>query len=391
VNLGADTSLCRSDTLILDGGNLGAAYIWQDGQTSQTVVVRQEGIYHVMVTKDGCIGKDSITISSLPSPLITLSDDTTICRAGGAILTAGGGYSYSWFPTGSLSNSTSSITRATPDTTTKYYLTVGGNNNCMAKDSVIITVIPKSVFGVQAAKPVLCEGDTVLLSASGGNNYIWSPSLTLSNPFSDRTAAFPLHTTLYKVIIEDDACRLTDSLFVNVPVVDKPEIEITKSNNINCFIAQSSLDAGSGIRYLWRPSIGLSDSTSRSPVATPTASTTYYAFVTMANGCVVLDSITVDVNKTGDGSGFLVPTAFTPNNDGKNDCFGVKQWGTVTDFSLNLYNRWGELIFHGDNVSQCWNGLYKGTLQPAAVYVYWIKAKTLCGDVFRKGTFVLMR
>jgi gliding motility-associated-like protein len=220
---------------------------------------------------------------------------------------------------------------------------------------------------------------------------MWSPSSTLANPFDNNTAAFPQSTTLYKVIIKDEICDLQDSLFINLPVVDKPNIEITKSNDINCFMAQASLDAGVGNKYLWRPSAGLSDSTSRILIITPTTSTTYYAFVTTSNGCEVWDSVTVNVNITANENGFPVATAFTPNNDGKNDCFGVKQWGTVSNFSLNLYNRWGELIFHSDNPSQCWNGFYKNVLQPSDVYVYWIKAKTICGDVFRKGTFVLIR
>ncbi len=103
------------------------------------------------------------------------------------------------------------------------------------------------------------------------------------------------------------------------------------------------------------------------------------------------DRITVNVNKGGDGSGFPVANAFTPNGDGKNDCFSVKHWGAVTDFSLNLYNRWGELVFHSDDPTKCWNGIYKGVLQPSDVYVYWIKAKTRCGEIFRKGTFALIK
>jgi gliding motility-associated-like protein len=391
VMIGADKFLCSSDTLLLDAGNTGASYLWQDGQTTQKFVVRNEGVYHVTVTKDGCVGGDSIIISNLQSPLITLSDDTTICKTGTAVLTGSGGGIYFWAPRNGLSDSTNPIITAVPDTTTKYYLTVTANNGCKSKDSVTITVIPKPVFGVQVGRPILCEGDTALLSASGGSRYTWSPSSTLSNPFSNSTQAFPQSTTLYKVFIEDATCNLQDSLFINLPVIDKPAIAITKSNDINCFVAHTLLDAGSGNKYLWQPSIWLSDSTSRNPIASPSASMVYYAFVTTSSGCVISDSITVNVNKKDDGSGSFVPTAFTPNNDGKNDCFGVKQWGDVKDFSLNLYNRWGELIFRADNPSKCWDGFYKGVLQPNGVYVYWVKAKTLCGDVFRKGSFVLIR
>jgi gliding motility-associated-like protein len=86
-----------------------------------------------------------------------------------------------------------------------------------------------------------------------------------------------------------------------------------------------------------------------------------------------------------------VPGGFTPNNDGKNDCFGVGYWGQVSDFAMNVYNRWGELIFSANNPTQCWDGKYKGQLQPSDVYVYIIKAKTICGNIFRKGTVALIK
>jgi gliding motility-associated-like protein len=119
--------------------------------------------------------------------------------------------------------------------------------------------------------------------------------------------------------------------------------------------------------------------------------TTYHVTITTNEGCVVEDSITVNFFKGDDGSGFPVPSAFTPNGDGKNDCFGVKYWGDVQAFSMNIYNRWGEVVFRADNPAQCWNGIHKGQLQPGDVYVYLIKAKTRCGEVLRKGTFTLVR
>jgi len=59
-----------------------------------------------------------------------------------------------------------------------------------------------------------------------------------------------------------------------------------------------------------------------------------------ANGCYGYDSITVIVTKTGENV-FLVPNAFTPNNDGVNDCFGIRSWGNVTLQDFSIYNRWG--------------------------------------------------
>jgi gliding motility-associated-like protein len=391
VNLGIDTSLCSLDSLILDAGNAPAIYTWQNGQASQTFVAKQEGYYYVEVNKNGCTATDSIFISLLHSPVITLSDDTIICKTGTAKLAASGGSFYSWSPSVGLSDPTNAITMARPDTTTWYYLTAISTNNCSAKDSVLITVKPLPVFTAQSSKPVLCNGDTAVLSAFGGDSYTWSPSLSLSNSNINPTLAFPTHTTQYKVIVTENSCKITDSVFIELPVVDKPQTIIAKSNDINCFLARAQLSASGGNKYIWQPSTGLSDSTSSNPFVTIGRTTTFNVSITTIDGCELQDSITVFVNKGDDGRGFPVPTAFTPNGDGKNDCFNVVHWGEVTEFSLTLFNRWGEMVFHADQPSQCWNGYYKGVRQPSDVYVYLIKAKTHCGNVFRKGTFALIK
>ena len=88
---------------------------------------------------------------------------------------------------------------------------------------------------------------------------------------------------------------------------------------------------------------------------------------------------------------FVVPNAFTPNGDGKNDCFGIRKWGNVQIEEFSVFNRWGERIFTTKNPSQCWDGTYKGKLQDAGGYAYVIKAKSFCGDLKRTGMVLLIR
>lgn len=87
-----------------------------------------------------------------------------------------------------------------------------------------------------------------------------------------------------------------------------------------------------------------------------------------------------------------MPTAFTPNNDGLNDCYGIKYWGVIEELEFSIYNRWGERIFFTRNPGECWDGRYKGIPQDPAVFIYMIKARTTCeNNIFRKGTFTLIR
>lgn len=88
----------------------------------------------------------------------------------------------------------------------------------------------------------------------------------------------------------------------------------------------------------------------------------------------------------------LIPTAFTPNGDNLNDCFGVKKWPATTSYELSVYNRFGQRLFKTDNIVECWNGNFNGIQQPMGTYVYSIKANTAaCGQITNKGTIVLIR
>jgi hypothetical protein len=137
--------------VLLDAGNAGAQYNWQNGLTSQQVVARQQGLYHVVVTKDGCVAKDSVSISLQPLPVVSISGNTTICRDGATTLTASGGATFAWTPSTALSSPTAAVTTASPVVSTKYIVTAKGTNGCKAKDSVMVTVTPRPVFSAFAA------------------------------------------------------------------------------------------------------------------------------------------------------------------------------------------------------------------------------------------------
>ena len=178
---------------------------------------------------------------------------------------------------------------------------------------------------------------------------------------------------------------------ITLTVRPRPTVTISKSNDIDCMIGTTKLSATGGVSYLWQPANSLSSPSASNPVATPTATTIYKVQVTSSNGCVKQDSIQVKVIPGIAENGFLLPSGFTPNNDGKNDCFGVRTWGNVTNLKFEIYNRWGELIFRTSDPSQCWDGTYKGERQSTAVFVYQVSADTFCGKVYRKGTVTLIR
>lgn len=177
----------------------------------------------------------------------------------------------------------------------------------------------------------------------------------------------------------------------NATMHTSPVVIISKSQDINCIIGYSSLDASGGVSYRWSPGESLSDSAVFNPIATPQQTTMYKVTVTSPFDCSAEDSIEVVVNKGDAAGGYLLPSAFTPNNDGKNDCFGVKAWGFLSDLTFKIFDRKGVPVFETSDPSRCWDGSYKGTPQGNAAFVYYISAKTICGPIQRKGTVILIR
>ena len=88
-----------------------------------------------------------------------------------------------------------------------------------------------------------------------------------------------------------------------------------------------------------------------------------------------------------------IPNSFTPNNDGVNDYFRVIG-DQLLRFELNVFDRWGELVYHSTDITEAWNGSHMGGdyYAPNGVYIYQVKAKGFNSDAIEKqGTVTLLR
>jgi gliding motility-associated-like protein len=170
-----------------------------------------------------------------------------------------------------------------------------------------------------------------------------------------------------------------------------PLVSVSKSNDIDCMIGISRLTASGGSKYLWAPAGSLNNANIANPVAAPSGDTWYRVSVTTDQGCVKQDSVEVKVITGNTINAYPVPNAFTPNNDGKNDCFGFQNWGFMNDYKLTIFNRWGQVVFRSNNPFDCWDGKMKGIEQPAGIYIFQASGKGLCGPVSRNGTLALIR
>lgn len=396
-----DTNVCYGQPLILATNTQYAnMFSWSpptglDNTTIEDPVATIISTTKYIVTAGNgyCSEKDSVTLSVLALPDVIAGNDTTVCGNATAQLSASGAISYSWQPVTGLSDPNISNPIADPGITTTYFVAGVDANNCNNIDSTTVIVTPAPAFQLTPQNLSICIGNTAELKASGGDVFSWAPSQTVVNPDSAETNVFPSETTTYTVIITDTTCKVTGSLSSTVTVKDKPVVTITKSNDVDCINWHAQLTATGGNRFKWSPNQNISNPAISNPVVSPTADTWYFVDVTDENGCSDKDSILVKSILNPEAKVFEVPSAFTPNHDGLNDCFEVKYWGPADVFDLSVYNRMGNLVFHTNNINACWDGNYKGLPQPQGVYVYKINISSRCsnGLVQRKGTVVLIR
>ena len=124
------------------------------------------------------------------------------------------------------------------------------------------------------------------------------------------------------------------------------------------------------VAYSWSPAATLDYNDIADPVATPTDTLNIYTLTASSDGCTRSASIVVRCREVVCGPPlFTIPNAFTPNADGINDalCFNTEQ---LSEFSISIFNRWGETVYRSDDPTRCWDGTYNGTPCPQGVYTY---------------------
>ncbi len=274
---GVDQTVCdgESVTLIATGG---VSYTWNNGVTQAVPFYPSiTDTYIVTATgSNGCTDVDSVIVNVNPLPPVYAGTDQAVCDGESAVLTATGGDSYEW----STTETTSTIT-VTPVSTTTYYVTATDVNGCTAIDNVVVTVnaLPVADAGADQA---ICDGESVTLTATGGDTYTWDNGVTQSVPFN------PAATATYSVTVTDaNGCTGTDSVTV---VVNPLPVADAGTDQVICEGESVTLTATGGDTYTWNN--GVTQGVPFNPVATATYSVT----VTDANACSSTDTVIVTVN-----------------------------------------------------------------------------------------------
>jgi gliding motility-associated-like protein len=205
-----------------------------------------------------------------------------------------------------------------------------------------------------------------------GVNYLWN---TGYNGSKITTTGFGD----YWLEIEQNGCRVRDT--IRVLPKPKPVVNLGVDTTI-CRNKPVVLNTGSATydSYLWN-----TGETTPSILVNQTG--TYYITVTQSS-CEASDTIQV----TPGDCDVYVPSAFTPNNDNLNETFGLIDNVAVQYFSLQIYGKWGELIFNSNDITKKWNGTFRGKNMPNGAYVWMLNYVNRRGQKrYEQGTVMLIR
>jgi gliding motility-associated-like protein len=201
--LGADTTICPGQSMLLDAGT-GSTFLWSTGATTSSITITNPGTYWVQIQNGTCIKNDSITITNTNTLAVNLGNDTTFCQGQSINVNAGSASNYLW----STGATTSTISIGTTGT---YWVQIS-SGTCAGSDSITVAVIPFPQPTLANNIPI-CDGATLTLAGGSANSYLWS---------TGSTAASIIVATpgIYWVELSNGSCSVTDTVSVNLQNCD---------------------------------------------------------------------------------------------------------------------------------------------------------------------------
>jgi len=250
-------------------------------------------------TKDGLDCEDAsnpVTITVNPKPVVDIKSDAannTICAGESVKLTASGALTYAWTANGTPFGNSDAEQTVSPTANTTYKAIGTDANGCVAEEKEIdITVNPRPVVDVtsDAANNMICEGESVKLTASGALTYAWTANGTpFGNSDAEQTVS-PTANTTYKAIGTDANGCVSLEKEIEITVNPTPIVDIKSdaANNTICAGESVKLTASGAQTYVWTgPGTA---GTGAEQTVSPTANTTYKVIGTDAYGCATVES-----------------------------------------------------------------------------------------------------
>lgn len=256
---------------------------------------------------------------------------------------------------------------------------------CEVTDDVVIEVIEPADATILTDIEVCIEAEPFLIEAAtpGG---LWSGDGIVDETtglFDPSAADIGSNVITYTI---DGVCISQDIAVIDV--FTEPFIQAIGSTQINAGeITQINVSADDGV-LSWSPTDGLSCTDCLNPQAQPFLTTTYEVTVVDSFGCRNSSFVTIEVL---DVVNLFIPDYFSPNGNNSNEILFVRG-SPLLDFTMRIYNRWGQVIFVSNDQQIGWDGSIKGSPAQPGVYVYRINGVSPGGqEVERSGQITLVR
>lgn len=225
-----DTTVC--DYTVLNAGNSGCTYLWDNGSASQTMYIEQSGLHYVQITNAAnCSITDSVYVTVNESYPFSLGDDTTLCSGNTIVLDAGeGAETYLW-----SDGSNQSTLEAGASST--YWVVATAENGCESSDSVNVTFSPLPIIRLDNYN-IVCSNETVELDAGNpGSSYIWGSDNGYYN--TTQTVIVDQQGTYWVDVVNTYGCAASDTV-----IIEKTDYSVYAQ-----FLAASNVEIGEEIHF----------------------------------------------------------------------------------------------------------------------------------------------
>lgn len=249
---------------------------------------------------------------------------------------------------------------------------------CDNTDEVTITVLPVATLTLTTPDAVCFDQELVALPETGVDGSWSGPGIVdASGLFSPSDAGGPGDYSL--TFTTDDDCPAEAT--TTIEVSGEPFIFVTPEVEINLGEVAILEVAGDNGVYNWTPTDGLSCTDCQNPEASPESTTSYLVTLINAAGCTTSASVTVNVESS---YTLYLPNIFSPNGDNSNDRYRAR--GTpLVGFRMQIFNRYGQLVFESEDQSEGWDGTSNGKQLPPGAYVVQVSGFAPAGGMISEA------
>jgi len=404
----SNSPVCQGSAIQLNTPTIiNASYLWTGPAGFQSasqnpvidnITADNAGIYNLSTIINGCSSPvTSVNVVVDPPPTANAGPDQIVCLNASEVNLAGkvsGGTttgiwttsgSGSFFPSSNVLNA-EYLPSSTDMAVGSIMLTLSSTSpdNCAISTSSM-NVKFQLLKGVKAGNnQILCAQTYAVkldgqVFAPGGGLWTSSGTGTFSPSASDLNASY----------IPDAADLKNGKVTLTLHAVNAGECYTAKDSLSITFLPPPTVNAG-GVRYVlrgntivlnpivsdnkvqyqWSPDININNTTIKNPTITGDENTTYTLTVTDSLGCVTRDQTNIVVSPE-----LIVPNTFTPNGDGINDLWEVKGLIAYQNAVIDVFDRYGQKVFHSVGYGSSWDGSCNGRIIPPGTYFYVIDLK----------------